>query len=105
MHRRELAETRNRSDQAWSVSEVFSSLLVSAGLGHMIDVVIHEIGSPLGKINRQFIILEKQLKGMLDAEEYERTKGKLKSIQGWLEQIHTLRQRLDPQTPAKRGDF
>ena len=34
------------------LQEVFSRLLMSAGLGHMVDIVIHEIGSPMGKINR-----------------------------------------------------
>lgn len=81
------------------VQEVFSRLLMSAGLGQMVDIVIHEIGAPLGKINRQLAVLEKKLQPCID----ENGANQLKAIKGWLEQIHTHRQRLDPQTPAKRG--
>ena len=85
------------------LQEVFSRLLMSAGLGHMVDIVIHEIGSPLGKINRQLLILESQLSGLLNSDEFRKVNPKMGSIKGWLEQIHNLRQRLEPQTPAKRG--
>ena len=85
------------------LQEVFSRLLMSAGLGHMVDIVIHEIGSPLGKINRQLLILERQLSDLMNSDELEKVSTKINSIKGWLEQIHNLRQRLEPQTPAKRG--
>ncbi|MCK4659494.1 MAG: sensor histidine kinase [Phycisphaerae bacterium] len=85
------------------VQEVFSRLLMSAGLGHMVDIVIHEIGAPLGKVNRQLVILEKRLAELLDDETWASVLELVTSIKGWLEQIHNLRQRLDPQTPAKRG--
>ena len=85
------------------LQEVFSRLLMSSGLGHMVDIVIHEIGSPLGKINRQLLILERQLSDLMNLEELEKVSTKIASIKGWLEQIHNLRQRLEPQTPAKRG--
>lgn len=86
------------------VQEVFSRLLMSAGLGHMVDIVIHEIGAPLGKCNKQLVLLENELTGLLDKEIIQRrTSPKITSIKSWLEQIHNLRQRLEPQTPAKRG--
>ena len=85
------------------LQEVFSRLLMSAGLGHMVDIVIHEIGSPLGKINRQLLILERQLSDLINSDEVKKVSPKIDSIKGWLEQIHNLRQRLEPQTPAKRG--
>ncbi len=85
------------------LQEVFSRLLMSAGLGHMVDIVIHEIGSPLGKINRQLLILERQLSDLMNSDEVKKVSPKIGSIKGWLEQIHNLRQRLEPQTPAKRG--
>ncbi|MCD4727622.1 MAG: ATP-binding protein [Pirellulales bacterium] len=85
------------------VQEVFSRLLMSAGLGHMIDIVIHEIGAPLGKINRQLAVMEKQLTQLLDDRGWAKVEPMIQSIKSWLEQIHNLRQRLDPQTPAKRG--
>ncbi len=85
------------------VQEVFSRLLMSSGLGHMVDIVIHEIGSPLGKINRQLAVLENELANLLTKEAQKKISPMIVSIKGWLEQIHNLRQRLDPQTPAKRG--
>lgn len=85
------------------VQEVFSRLLMSAGLGHMIDIVIHEIGAPLGKINRQLAVMEKQLTQLLEDRGWAKVEPMIQSIKSWLEQIHNLRQRLDPQTPAKRG--
>jgi len=86
-----------------TVQEVFSRLLMSSGLGHMVDIVIHEIGSPLGKINRQLAILENELTNLLTKEGRKKISPMIVSIKGWLEQIHNLRQRLEPQTPAKRG--
>jgi hypothetical protein len=85
------------------VQEVFSRLLMSAGIGHMVDIVIHEIGAPLGKVNRQLVILERRLQKMLDADQMIPVGEDFGSIRGWLEQIHGLRERLDPQTPARRG--
>jgi signal transduction histidine kinase len=85
------------------VQEVFSRLLMSAGLGHMVDIVIHEIGAPLGKINRQLVILERLLKKLFTDNSFETVKPSLESIGGWLEQIYHLRQRLDPQTAGRRG--
>jgi Signal transduction histidine kinase regulating C4-dicarboxylate transport system len=85
------------------VQEVYSRLLMSAGLGHMVDIVIHEIGAPLGKIGRQLVLLEKDLDSLLDNEGKTKVSPQIESIKGWLEQIHNLRQRLEPQTPAKRG--
>lgn len=85
------------------VQEVFSRLLMSAGLGHMIDIVIHEIGSPLGKVNRQLALLEAKLKKVLQGETWTSVDSMMESMKGWLVQIHSLRQRLDPQIPGKRG--
>jgi signal transduction histidine kinase len=81
------------------VQEVFSRLLMSAGLGQMVDIVIHEIGAPVGRVNRELALLERNIQGFMD----EKTGEQLKSIKSWLEQIGNLRQRLDPQTPGKRG--
>ena len=85
------------------MQEVFSRLLMSAGLGHMVDIVIHEIGAPLGKVNRQLVIIEKQLHELGDGKLDKKLSPMINSMKGWLEQIHNLRQRLEPQTPAKRG--
>jgi len=85
------------------VQEVFSRLLMSAGLGQMVDIVIHEIGAPIGKINRQIEVLERTLSASSDAKLTEVAVPMILSIKGWLEQVHNLRQRLDPQTAGRRG--
>lgn len=95
-----LAETDNQLRSGVErVQEVFSRLLMSAGLGQMVDIVIHEIGAPVGRINRELALLERNLQSCLN----EKTEAQIQSIKGWLEQIGNLRQRLDPQTPGKRG--
>lgn len=85
------------------VEQVFSTLLMSAGIGHMVDIVLHEIGSPLGKTNREVTILENSLKTMLGGSELQECNESIESIRGWLEQIHNLRARLDPHSAGKRG--
>jgi hypothetical protein len=69
----------------------------------MVDIVIHEIGAPVGKITRQLVILERQLAKMLSLVQISEVAPSISSIRGWIEQIHALRQRLDPQTPGRRG--
>jgi len=85
------------------VQEVFSRLLMSAGLGQMVDIVIHEIGAPLGKVNRQVVLIEKDMDKYCLEETKRLFFPKITDVKGWLEQIHNLRGRLEPQTPAKRG--
>lgn len=85
------------------VQEVFSRLLMSAGLGQMVDLVIHEIGAPIGKINRQVNVIEKRLGSSGDPRLVQTIAPMLTSIKGWLEQVYNLRQRLDPQTAGRRG--
>ncbi len=85
------------------VQEVFSRLLMSAGLGQMVDVVIHEIGAPVGKITRQVDLLGRAVRQSSDPQVAASVAPMITSINGWLEQIHNLRQRLDPQTAGRRG--
>lgn len=91
------------SDGVDRVQEVFSRLLLSAGLGHMVDIVIHEIGAPLGKINRQLEILRKDLVAALSHPLPEKLEKSLVSIKSWSEHIFNLRQRLEPHTAGRRG--
>lgn len=83
------------------VQEAFSRMLLTAGLGQMVDVVLHEIGSPLGKINRQLVLLETELSGALDED--SKVPSMITSMRAWLEQIQSLRQRLEPQTAGRRA--
>lgn len=85
------------------IQEVFSRLLMSAGLGQMVDLVIHEIGAPIGKINRQLVLFERAVMNSADPKIAETVVPMITLIRGWLDQVHGLRQRLDPQTAGKRG--
>lgn len=85
------------------VQEVFSRLLMSAGLGQMVDLVIHEIGAPIGKISRQLVLVERAVRKSEDSRVAETVVPMITLIKGWLDQVHGLRQRLDPQTAGKRG--
>ncbi len=85
------------------IQGTFSLLLMSAGLGQMADMLMHEIGTPLGKLNRQLDIIEKQLTKHLDEDQQKQIKPRIEPMKAWLEQIHDLRRRLEPQTPANRG--
>ena len=83
------------------IQEVFSRLLMSAGLGHMVDMVVHEIGRPLGSLNRRLIMLQKQIENICNDDG---TLSKhIQAMKSSLEDIHNLRERLNPHTPAKRG--
>ena len=85
------------------VQETFSRLLMSSGLGQMVDIVIHEIGAPLGKTNMEIALIERVMEKECDPTGRKRFDPRIGKIKGWLEQIHNLRGRLEPQTPAKRG--
>lgn len=101
---KEISETQKRLREGVErVQNVYSRLLMSAGLGHMVDIVIHEIGAPLGKINRKLLQIEKRLSTRLSKEDLDAVSPLFQEVQTWLEQIHALRGRLDPQTPDKRG--
>jgi signal transduction histidine kinase len=85
------------------IQDVFSRLLLSAGLGHMVDVVIHEIGAPLGKINRQVEILQRDVAKIAGSPLPDKLDKSFSSIRTWSEHIFNLRQRLEPHTAGRRG--
>lgn len=85
------------------VQDAFSRLLMLSGLGQMVDIVIHEIGAPIGKIGRQLVTIEKEVGSIADPKVREKVMATLSPLRAWLDQVLLLRQRLDPQTPSKRG--
>lgn len=98
----ELSQTADEvSEGVERVQELFSRLLLSSGLGQMVDIVIHEIGRPLGSINRRIRMIENAVED--DCDETGKIKNNLDSIKGSLTDLANLRERLDPHTPAKRG--
>jgi len=91
------------SDGVDRVQEMMSRLLLSAGLGHMVDIVIHELGGPLGKIDREVDKIQTTLKKDLVESKWNQYEPRFTSVKAWLAQLYNLRQRLDPQTAGKRG--
>jgi signal transduction histidine kinase len=85
------------------LQEHYSRLLMTAGIGQLVDLVIHEIGSPVGRVNREVAHLEKLLRKHMEGKELNEVEISIASIKGWLEQIVALRARLDPKTAGKRG--
>ena len=91
-------------DGVKKLQEHYSRVLLAAGLGQLVDLVIHEIGAPLGRINREITYLRKLINEYeLDGQDSEDIDKSFNSISGWLEQIANLRGRLDPKTAGKRG--
>jgi signal transduction histidine kinase len=85
------------------LQEHYSRLLMTAGVGQLVDLVIHEIGAPVGRANREVAHLEKQLKALLSGDEKMESADSIGKIKGWLEQIISLRNRLDPRSAGLRG--
>lgn len=86
------------------LQEHYSRVLLAAGLGQLVDLVIHEIGAPLGRINRELEYVGKII-GSYEFEslDNEKIENGLGDIKGWLEQIGRLRGLLDPKTAGKRN--
>jgi len=85
------------------LQEHYSRLLMTAGLGQIIDLVIHEMGAPLGRANRELAHLEDLLSGIGDKERSADISRAVVSVKGSLEQLVGLRNRLDPRSAGKRG--
>ena len=85
------------------LQEHFSRLLMTAGIGQLVDLVIHEIGAPIGRANREIAHFEKVLLRLCEGDVPKDLTASITSIKGWLEQIVALRSRLDPKTAGMRG--
>ena len=85
------------------LQEHYSRLLMTAGMGQLVDLVIHEIGTPVGRANREVAHLEKLLHKQVASDQLKEVENSIASLKGWLEQIVALRARLDPKTAGKRG--
>jgi signal transduction histidine kinase len=85
------------------VQEHYSRLLLTAGIGQIVDLVIHEIGAPIGRANRELAYLEKQLDKWIVPDRRAEAKESIVAMKGWLEQIVALRNRLDPKAAGRRG--
>lgn len=87
-----------------ALQEHYSRVLLAAGLGQMVDLVIHEIGAPLGRINRELIKFTKLIEEFeFNGNDRAKINKSFKNISGWLENIGNLRLKLDPKSAGKRG--
>lgn len=82
----------------------YSRIMLAASLGQLVDLVIHEIGAPLGRINREINYLTK----LINKYEFEKDDGDhidqgLANVKGWLEMIANLRAKLEPKAAGRRG--
>jgi signal transduction histidine kinase len=94
------------------LQEHYSRVLMAAGIGQLVDVVVHEIGAPLGRITREVAHLEKRLLGKLGADALDKLVGAgthdqltdtFLKVNAWLDQIASFRERLLPKTAGKRN--
>tara|TARA_R110002049_G_scaffold251918_1_gene426349 strand:- start:3688 stop:5064 length:1377 start_codon:yes stop_codon:yes gene_type:complete len=85
------------------LQEHYSRLLLTAGLGQLVDLVIHEIGAPIARAKREIAHLQKTLSDYEDDSGIVDLRSGLADVQAWLEQIATLRNRLDPKAAGRRG--
>lgn len=85
------------------LQEHYSRVLLAAGLGQLVDVVVHEIGSPLGKANREVMHLERETAKVAADCFATRFEAVFTNLKAWLEQIAALRERLIPKAVGKRG--
>jgi hypothetical protein len=85
------------------LQEYYSRLLMTAGLGQLVDLVIHEIGAPVGKANLELAYLEKGLNSVLGGSFKAEAAESISKLKSHLSQIVALRSRLDPKTAGQRG--
>ncbi len=90
-------------DGVQRLQDHYSRVLMAAGLGQMVDVVIHEIGAPLGRAQRAVAQLEKELAQMLGITRSGELADRFENIKAYLEQIFNLRERLIPKAAGRRG--
>ena len=90
----------------------YSRVLLAAGLGQLVDIVIHEIGAPLGRVTREVEHLERQIISSLDRNALDKLLGEgahirlgdtFARLKAWLEQIANLREKLVPKAAGRRG--
>lgn len=90
-------------DGVQRLQDHYSRLLMAAGLGQMVDVVIHEVGAPLGRAQRAVAQLEKDLAQMLGVTRSSQLADLFEGIKAYHEQIFNLRERLIPKAAGRRG--
>ena len=91
----------------------YSRVLLAAGLGQLVDIVVHEIGAPLGRVTREVEYIEKGTVRATAENAFDKlvnapgAHGRLSEAflrtKAWLEQIANLRERLVPKAAGKRG--
>lgn len=90
----------------------YSRLLMAAGLGQLVDVVVHEIGAPIGRLSREIDFIERLLLRKIGERAFDKLVGegshakiteKFEAVHAWIEQIIAFRERLIPKSAGRRG--
>lgn len=106
------ARSQDLQEGVKRLQEHYSRVLLAAGIGQLVDVVVHEIGAPLGKATREvdyirkLILRSKNREALLEAlgEDAEATLSEgFDRIDSWLDQIAGFRQRLAPKAAGRRN--
>jgi len=85
------------------LQEHYSRVMMAAGLGQLVDIVVHEIGAPLGRANRALARLERTVKRTLEGSIQETFSKQITDIKAFLEQLGNQREMLMPKTAGRRG--
>ena len=88
-------------DNVAKLQEHYSRVMLAAGFGQLVDLVIHEIGSPLGKLGREVALIEKTLRRTRSMS--DQIEGNFLSCRTWIEEIANLREKLLPRAAGYRG--
>jgi signal transduction histidine kinase len=86
-----------------NLQEHYSRVMLAAGFGQMVDTVVHEIGAPLGRANRELSRLEKDLQATVGDYRATGLAHRITNIKAHLEQIFNCREMLMPKTAGRRG--
>ena len=105
------SKDRDLKDGIKRLQEHYSRVLLAAGIGQLVDVVVHEIGAPLGKATREINYIQKlifennclSLRDALEDNEQVAILNGFENINRWLDQIANFRQRLAPKAAARRN--
>ncbi|MCB9839018.1 MAG: sensor histidine kinase [Phycisphaeraceae bacterium] len=81
----------------------YSRVVLAAGFGQLVDIVVHEIGAPLGRATREVAYLERTLIETFGETRIRGLENTFTNIKAWLEQISMFREGLLPRVAAKRG--
>ena len=86
------------------IEKKHSNLIFFSGFGQLAHMVLHEIKSPIGKINREnYLLLDDIKKAETNEKIFNKYEERIKKITRWLSHHNTICKRLDKHMPNKLG--